>query len=68
MCVCQWLAIHAASSGVRSDERFNHGALLLHDALRRLCHDVPPDPRSVSHQTLYHLQHAGGTVQLLFSH
>lgn len=58
--VCQWLPVPAAGSGVRPAERFNHGALLLHDALCRLCHDVPPDPRPVSHQTLHHLQHAGG--------
>lgn len=63
VCVCgcgQWVAASAASAGVWHAERPDPGALLLHDALCGLLHDVPPDQRTVRHQTLHHLQHARG--------
>lgn len=61
VCVCvQRLSSPSARSGVWCAERLHHGAVLLHDALRGLFHDVPSDPGAVSHQTVHHLQHAGG--------
>lgn len=64
VCVCdQRVAASAASAGVWHAERPDPGALLLHDALRGLLHDVPPDQRTVGHQTLHHLQHVGGNPQ-----
>jgi len=63
VCVCgQRVSAAATGAGVRRAEGSDHGAVLLHDALRRLLHDVPPDQRAVRHQTLHHLQHAGGTA------
>lgn len=54
----------AASAGMRLAQRTDPGAVLLHDALRGLLHDVPPDQRPVCHQTLPHLQYVGGTSYL----
>ena len=69
VCVCgQWVSAAAASAGVWRAEGSDHGAVLLHDALCGLLHDVPPDQRTVCHQTLHHLQHAGGKALFIRSH
>lgn len=72
VCVCgQRVAAAAASAGVWYAEGPDPGAVLFHDALRWLLHDVPPDQGTVCHQTLHHLQHVGGTskcIQHRFRH
>lgn len=56
VCVCsQQLSVPATSPGVWPAEGVDHVAVLLHDALRGLRHDVPFNPRTVRHQTLHHL-------------
>lgn len=61
MCVFQRLPPAPASSGVRRAEGVHHGPVLLHDELRGLLHDVPPDQGAVCHQAVHHIQHVGGT-------
>lgn len=61
----QRLPFAAACPGVRRPEGLHHGAVLLHDELCGLLHDVPSDPGTVRHQTLHHLQHVGGRVTWL---